>query len=68
MSKIIISDDQNIVQVDGKKYVAEIGYNCSYCDFDGGSCCVPYEKYNRNIPCMPDERIDKESVIFKLQK
>lgn len=61
MSRIIISDDQNTVEVDGKKYVAVEDAMCSTCSFYESLICD-------FIPCYPYDRKDGQSFIFKLQK
>lgn len=61
MSKIIISDDQNTVEIDGKKYVAKKQRPCKYCSLYGDSSCF-------DAPCMKRDRTDKRNIIFKLQK
>ena len=66
MSKIIISDDQNTVEVDGIKYVAKMPCSfeykmCSECDLNKIEHCY-------DVPCDSDERKDKINLIFKLQK
>lgn len=61
MSKIIISDDQNTVEVDGKKYVASQNNHCFFCDLYDLNLC-------HKILCGSSQRKDKRNVIFKLQK
>lgn len=66
MSKIIISDDQNTVEMDGKKYVAKMPGSfehimCSECDLNKREHCY-------DVPCDSLERKDKRNLIFKLQK
>ena len=63
MSKIIISDDQNTVEVDGKKYMAikNSDLSCVECDFDTVYDCS-------KIPCICKLRNDRTNVIFKLKK
>ena len=54
-----ISEDQNTLEQEGKTYKAVIGGTCKDCDLVSINCTVP---------CNPNERIDKESKIFKLEQ
>lgn len=57
---IIISDDQNTINVSGIYFEAiRTGLGCNGCYFSSMYSCHP------EIPCFPKQRKDKKSVIFR---
>jgi len=57
--KIEISDDQNTINVSGMYFEAlRTGLGCNGCYFSSLYSCHP------EIPCFPNQRKDKKSVIF----
>lgn len=59
---IKISEDENTIEVDGKKYVAE------YSDTANCACLCHIGLYpcmREKIPCTKRRRKDKRNVIFK---
>jgi hypothetical protein len=57
-----LTDDQNKIELDGKKAVfvpSTSAYQCESCCFR--SCCVPH------IPCLPNERLDGKSGFYELE-
>jgi len=57
--KIEISDDQNTINVSGMYFEAlRTGLGCYGCYFSSLYSCHP------EIPCFPNQRKDKKSVIF----
>ena len=62
MQTLIISDDQNTIEVNGRVLDAQrMNLGCNGCYFDRGFC-------KPEIPCHITQRIDKVNVIFKLKK
>jgi hypothetical protein len=62
MKALIISDDQNTIEVNGRIFEAQRTIlGCNGCYFESGFC-------KPEIPCHITQRNDKVNVIFKLKK
>ena len=61
METLIISDDQNTIEVNGRIFEAQrTNLGCNGCYFEMVFC-------KPGIPCHITQRIDKVNVIFKLK-
>jgi hypothetical protein len=62
MKALIISDDQNTIEVSGRVFEAQkTNLGCNGCYFENIFC-------KPEIPCHITQRNDKANVIFKLKK
>ena len=62
MKALIISDDQNTIEANGRIFEAQrTNLGCNGCYFESGFC-------KPEIPCHITQRNDKANVIFKLKK
>ena len=61
MKALIISDDQNTIEANGRIFEAQrTNLGCNGCYFESGFC-------KPEIPCHITQRRDKVNVIFKLK-